>query len=203
MSGAPHAGEARRMAMDLAMARLEEIAAARSVILTTDADSRVAPNWIDGNINAINAGVDAVLGRLALDEDGRKLPEAVHRRGALESEYEELLTEVFATLDPVVHNPWPHHSTISGASIAITTEAYRRIGGLPRVARGEDKALVAELLRRDAASALTTPSKSLPRPVSKGGRLEGSRTRYGCGPSSPTRTATTRLNPIAPPRRAL
>lgn len=72
---------------------------------------------------------------LALDEDGRKLPEAVHRRGALESEYEELLTEVFATLDPVSHNPWPHHSTISGASIAITMEAYRRIGGLPRVAR--------------------------------------------------------------------
>ncbi len=93
---------------------------------------------------------DAVLGRLALDEDGRKLPEAVHRRGALESEYEELLTEVFATLDPVSHNPWPHHSTISGASIAITMEAYRRIGGLPRVARGEDQALVAELLRRDA-----------------------------------------------------
>ena len=149
-SGAPHAGEARRMAMDLAMARLEAVGAARSVILTTDADSRVAPNWIDGNITAINAGVDAVLGRLALDEDGRKLPEAVHRRGALESEYEELLTEVFATLDPVAHNPWPHHSTISGASVAITTEAYRRTGGLPRVARGEDKALVAELLRRDA-----------------------------------------------------
>jgi GT2 family glycosyltransferase len=148
--GAGHAGEARRMAMDLALARLEAIEAARPVILTTDADSRVPPNWIHGNCAAIDAGADAVLGRLALDEDGRKLPEALHRRGALESEYEALITEVFATLDPVSHNPWPHHSTISGASLAVTAEAYRRIGGLPRVALGEDKALVAELLRRDA-----------------------------------------------------
>ena len=199
VSGAPHAGEARRMAMDLAMARLKEIAAARSVILTTDADSRVAPNWIDGNINAINAGVDAVLGRLALDEDGRKLPEAVHRRGALESEYEELLTEVFATLDPVVHNPWPHHSTISGASVAITTEAYRRIGGLPRVAGSEDKALVAELLRRDARIRFDNAIEVVTSARLEGGRLEGSRTRCGCGPGSPTRTATTRSNPTAPP----
>jgi GT2 family glycosyltransferase len=149
-AGAAHAGEARRTAMNLALARLEAIGAARSVILTTDADSRVPPNWIHGNFAAIDAGADAVLGRLALDEDGRKLPEALHRRGALESEYETLLAEVFATLDPVSHNPWPHHSTISGASVAVTAEAYRRIGGLPRVALGEDKALVAELLRRDA-----------------------------------------------------
>ena len=149
-SGAAHAGEARRMAMDLALGRLEAIDAARSVILTTDADSRVPPNWIDGNLAAIDAGADAVLGRLALDEDGRDLPEALHRRGTLESEYEALHAEVFATLDPVSHNPWPHHSTISGASVAVTAEAYRRIGGLPRVALGEDKALVAALLHCDA-----------------------------------------------------
>jgi GT2 family glycosyltransferase len=149
-SGAANAGEARRMAMDLALARLEAVEAAASVILTTDADSRVPPNWIDGNLAAIDAGADAVLGRLVLDEDSRELPDALHRRGALESEYEALLTEVFAVLDPLSHNPWPHHSTISGASAAVTANAYRRIGGLPRVALGEDKALVAELLRRDA-----------------------------------------------------
>ena len=120
-----------------------------SAILTTDADSRTPPNWIERNLAAIDAGADAVLGRLALDEDSRSLPEALHRRGALESEYEALLTEVFAMLDPVRHNPWPHHATISGASVAVTADAYRRIGGLPRVAV-EDKALVAELLRRDA-----------------------------------------------------
>lgn len=149
-AGAANAGEARRVAMDLALARLDALAAARPVILTTDADSRVPSNWIYGNIAAIDAGADAVLGRLALDEDSRRLPKSIHRRGALESEYEALLTEVFATLDPISHNPWPHHSTISGASLAVTAEAYRQIGGLPRVALGEDKALVAELLSRDA-----------------------------------------------------
>jgi hypothetical protein len=61
-----------------------------------------------------------------------------------------LLTELFATLDPIPHNPWPHHSTISGASLALTVKAYRRVGGLPRIAVGEDKALVAKLLRQDA-----------------------------------------------------
>ena len=91
-----------------------------------------------------------MLGRLALDEDSQNLPESLHRRGALESEYEALLTEVFAALDPVSHNPWPHHSTISGASVALTAEAYRQIGGLPRVPLGEDKALVAKLLSQDA-----------------------------------------------------
>ena len=147
---AANAGEARRAAMDLALARLEASGAARPVILTTDADSRVPQDWVDRNLAAIDAGADAVLGRLALDEDGRRLPDAVHQRGALESQYEALLTELFAILDPVAHNPWPHHSTISGASVAVTADAYRRIGGLPRVALGEDKALVAELLRRDA-----------------------------------------------------
>jgi hypothetical protein len=53
-------------------------------------------------------------------------------------------------LDPLDYNPWPHHATISGASLAITREAYRRVGGLPPVPLGEDKALIAELSRHDA-----------------------------------------------------
>ncbi len=149
-AGAANAGEARRVAMDLALARLDALGASRPVILTTDADSRAPSNWIVGNLAAIDAGADAVLGRMALDKDSRSLPESLQRRGALESEYEALPTEVFAALDPVSHNPWPHHSTISGASVAVTAEAYRRIGGLPRVPLGEDKALVAELLSQDA-----------------------------------------------------
>ena len=99
---------------------------------------------------AIDAGVDAVLGRVALDEEGDLLPPALHRRGRLESAYEALLTELSALLDPLDYNPWPHHATISGASLAITREAYRRVGGLPNVPLGEDKALIAELSRHDA-----------------------------------------------------
>jgi GT2 family glycosyltransferase len=145
-----HAGGARRAAMDLAEAWLSERAKPGGVILTTDADSRVAPDWIANNLAAIDAGADVVLGRVRLDEEGERLPEALHFRGALESAYEDLLTEIAARLDPVDHNPWPHHATISGATMAVTREAYRRAGGLPSIPLGEDKAFIAELSRRDA-----------------------------------------------------
>ena len=145
-----HAGEARARAMDLALARLSAGCADAPVILTTDADSRARPCWIDNNLFEIDAGADVVLGRLALDEDGLRLPDALHRRGALEAEYEALLAELNAILDPLAWNPWPHHATVSGASIALTADAYRAIGRIPRPPLGEDKALVSELLRRDA-----------------------------------------------------
>ena len=120
------------------------------MILTTDADSQVAPNWIAENLAAFEAGAEAVLGRIDLDEEGAHLPEALHRRGELEDTYERLLTELSWLLDPLEHNPWPHHATISGASLGITRAAYCRVGRLPRVPLGEDKALIALLSRQDA-----------------------------------------------------
>lgn len=144
-----HAGHARRAAMDLAETWFGKRGIKDGVILTTDADSRVPPGWIANNLAAIDAGADAVLGRLALDEEGDLLPDALHRRGWLEGSYEALLTELSATIDPIKWNPWPHHATISGASLALTIESYRRVGGLPRVPLGEDKALVAQLLHHD------------------------------------------------------
>ena len=101
------------------------------VILTTDADSQVAPNWIATNLAAFEAGADAVLGRIDLDDEGKLLPHALHRRGALEDAYEGLLTELSSLLDPLEHNLWPHHATISGASLGITRDAYCRVGACP------------------------------------------------------------------------
>jgi hypothetical protein len=147
---AAHAGAARRAAMDLAEAWLVEEGDKDGVILTTDADSRVAPNWIAANLAAFDAGAEAVLGRITLDDDGKLLPDALHRRGALEDAYESLLTELSWLLDPLEHNPWPHHATISGATLGITRNAYCRVGRLPRVPLGEDKALIALLSRQDA-----------------------------------------------------
>jgi cellulose synthase/poly-beta-1,6-N-acetylglucosamine synthase-like glycosyltransferase len=145
-----HAGAARRAAMDLAAAWLAEAGDRDGVILTTDADSRVAPNWIAENLAAFAAGAEAVLGRIDLDEEGARLPEALHRRGELEDTYERLLTELSWLLDPLGHDPWPHHATISGASLGVTRAAYCRVGRLPRVPVGEDKALIALLSRHDA-----------------------------------------------------
>jgi hypothetical protein len=147
---AAHAGAARRAAMDFAEAWLVERGERDGVILTTDADSQVAPNWIAENLAAFAAGAEAVLGRIDLDEEGASLPEELHRRGALEDTYEGLLTELSWLLDPLEHNPWPHHATISGASLGVTRTAYCRVGRLPRVPLGEDKALIAVLSRQDA-----------------------------------------------------
>ena len=145
-----HAGNARRAAMDLAEAWLVEGGERDGVILTTDADSQVGTNWIAENVAAFEAGAEAVLGRIDLDEEGDYLPQALHQRGELEDAYERLLTELSSLLDPLEHNPWPHHATISGASLGITRAAYCRVGRLPRVALGEDKALIALLTRQDA-----------------------------------------------------
>ena len=147
---AAHAGNARRAAMDIAEAWLVEGGERDGVILTTDADSQVATNWIAENLAAFEAGAEAVLGRIDLDEEGNYLPEALHQRGELEDTYERLLTELSWLLDPLEHNPWPHHATISGASLGITRAAYCRVGRLPRVPLGEDKALIALLSRQDA-----------------------------------------------------
>jgi hypothetical protein len=145
-----HAGSARRAVMDLAEAWLGEAGEKDGVILTTDADSQVARDWITENLAGFRAGAEAVLGRIDLDGEGELLPDALHRRGELEDAYESLLTELCWLLDPLEHNPWPHHATISGASLGITRTAYCRVGRLPRVALGEDKALIALLSRQDA-----------------------------------------------------
>jgi hypothetical protein len=70
-----------------------------SVILITDANSQVAPNWIAENLAAIEAGAEAVLGRINLDGEGKPLSQALHRRGRLEDAYERLLTELSWLLD--------------------------------------------------------------------------------------------------------
>jgi hypothetical protein len=147
---AAHAGNARRAAMDIAEAWLMEGGERDGVILTTDADSQVAPNWIAENLAAFEAGAEAVLGRIDLDGEGKFLPEALHRRGELEDTYERLLTELSWLVDPLEHNPWPHHATISGASLGVTRMAYCRVGRLPRVPLGEDKALIGLLSREGA-----------------------------------------------------
>ncbi len=150
-SQSAHAGAARRIAMDLAAEWLEASFAKGKLLLTTDADSRVGPRWVTANLKAAAEGADAIAGRLSLDpEDALKLPPHLHERGRLESAYESRLIEINALLDPRPHNPWPHHATASGATLAVTLEAYRRVGGLPQLALGEDRGLIEALELRDA-----------------------------------------------------
>jgi hypothetical protein len=137
-----HAGSARRLAMDLAERWSDAVPG--NVILTTDADSCVASDWLTANLSAISRGADAVAGHVeyGLEND---IP-VIRDWKVLEEQYEKLVAEIDARLDPVPHNPWPRHQTESGASLAIRGEAYRLIGGLPKLPVGEDRGLCAAVV---------------------------------------------------------
>jgi len=145
--GQANAGHARRAAMDHAAA----MAGAGGIIMTTDADGRVAPDWIRANLAAIETGADVVCGRAIIDPlEALLIPEALHEDDALECEYAALLDEIDALIDPDPADPWPRHSEHSGASIALKRDIYRLAGGVPAVPIGEDRALIASLRRVDA-----------------------------------------------------
>lgn len=138
-----NAGWARRAAMDAAA----EWLGAEGAILSTDADTRVPPDWVARNRASLEAGADAVAGRVTLDPDeAALLPASLHARGRLEETYDGLLTEVEARIDSDPHDPWPCHRTTIGASLAVRVAAYRQVGGMPAIPLGEDGAFVAALL---------------------------------------------------------
>jgi hypothetical protein len=141
------AGMARRIAMD----RAAELAGTGGIVLTTDADARVAPDWVAANLRALSEGADAVAGRAEIEPAGAKLiPAHLHAIDARECAYAALLDEICSLLDPDPADPWPRHDEHSGASITVTVAAYRRAGGIPPVKLAEDRAFFLALRRVDA-----------------------------------------------------
>ena len=142
-----NAGCARRLAMNHAAA----LAGPRGILLTTDADGCVAPNWLAANLNAIAAGADAVAGRAVIDPvEAALIPAHLHEADARECAYAALLDTLAGLLDPDPADPLPRHDEHSGASIAVTAAAYVRVGGIPAVPLGEDREFFAALQRIDA-----------------------------------------------------
>lgn len=141
------AGVARRLAMQ----RAADLAGAGGVLLTTDADGRVAPDWLAANLHHLRHGADAVAGRAELDPaDAALIPARLHEDDAREVAYATLLDEIAHLLDPDPADPWPRHTEHNGASIAVTAAAYHRAGGVPAVPVGEDRAFFDALRRADA-----------------------------------------------------
>ncbi len=141
------AGEARR----LAMAHAARLAPDGAVLITTDADGRVAPGWLDANLRAIEAGADAVCGVAIIDPlEAAAISRHLHDDDEREMRYAALLDELTALLDPEPADPWPRHSEESGASIAVRKAIFERAGGIPPLATGEDRAFVQSLRRIDA-----------------------------------------------------
>jgi hypothetical protein len=141
-----HAGGARRFAMDAAADWVLEAKSADGYLLTTDADSRVAPDWIVRQHAAFARGADVVAGMVYDDPaEFRRLPTKLRRRGRLEARYTWLLAEIEARLDPDPDDPWPRHTMAAGASLGVRHSWYRRVGGVPMLACGEDRTLVSRL----------------------------------------------------------
>lgn len=141
-----HAGSARRLAMQTALAAVAQ--PARAVLLTTDADAVPVPDWIDANLRAIGQGADAVGGLIIGDaaEEARLGP-GFQRRAKLQWHYAELADRLASLIDPVAHDPWPRHRDHTGASLAVRGDVCVRVGGLPALPFREDLGFVSRLCR--------------------------------------------------------
>jgi hypothetical protein len=140
------AGLARRLALQCAAEGLS----ADDMLLCTDADTVVPPDWISRNRYAFY-GADVVCGRAVIDPvEARLIPEHLHADDRLECRLIALLDRLAAYHDPDPHDPWPRHTECSGASLAVRVGAWRRVGGIPALSTGEDRAFVRLLWLRDA-----------------------------------------------------
>ena len=140
------AGWARRLALDIAA----HWALPDAVLMTTDADARVAPDWAEANLALLEAGAHLVCGRILADAaEAALLPASIAGSDALESAYTALSIELDARLDPRPHDPWPHHGLASGASLAIRVRDYHAVGRMPPLPCSEDRAFAAMVERHD------------------------------------------------------
>ncbi len=154
------AGPARATGMDVACARLEQAARPGGLIATTDADSVVAEDWLIRQLEAIEAGAEAIGGDVQLDLAGAaRLPEQIVRRRQREL--------VARTRIAAAHGP-AEHAHFSGASLGVTPRAYRAVEGMAWLTALEDQDLEDRLV--EAAIPIHRPS---PVRVTTSARTEG------------------------------
>jgi GT2 family glycosyltransferase len=133
-----HAGWARRLAMEQAA---EALGAPGDLLLATDADSVVAPDWIARTTAYCDHAYDAVAGYAIIrGRDWRGLDRERRERLILLGKY-KILIDYLRRGRCDVGDPWPSHGYEGGASIAMTHRLYREIGGCPPLPVGEDRAL--------------------------------------------------------------
>lgn len=156
------AGHARRLLMEQAALRLQGAEpgtghgarhgvpheAKHGLILSTDADTRVDPNWLPATLHEFELGADAVGGRILTLADAER-PAGIVQLQRLDAAYRLLRAKLESIVDPDPADPWPRHHQHFGASLAVRMSALARAGGPPQVPCMEDEALVAALRRED------------------------------------------------------
>ncbi|MBI0476681.1 glycosyltransferase [Sphingomonas sp. MA1305] len=156
----PNAGRARHGAMLLGERALD----GRGLLLTTDADSLPAVDWLQAMVAALGQ-VDVVAGKVV-----RTVTWPNPAQDRLEQYYESLYA-MRRVLDPVVWEAAAAHHQTSGANLGISVHHYRILGGFPPIPAGEDAQLVDDAsraglrVRRDAASVVYTSDRRTGRVV--------------------------------------
>ena len=145
-----HNGYVRRLLMDEACRRLEMRPGDGKAILTTDADSQVASNWVSRNQEELRNGAEAVAGRIIIPPcEGALLDPSTQAIQRHDNLYRRLVAWLEHRFDPQPHDPWPRHYQHFGASLAITPQTYRSVGRLPPRRCFEDIAFYQALIRHD------------------------------------------------------
>jgi len=128
----PHAGRVRRAAMDIGMTLFPEIP---SIICTTDADTRVAPDWlVRTRENIVSA--EMVCGDIWRDDLNGNVIRASHER------HYHALHQARRIIDPLEYAAPSEHPQGFGASLALRRNVYQAIGGCPNLPSDEDVQMV-------------------------------------------------------------
>lgn len=143
-----HVGTARRWLMDTAWHRLQKSPCTHGALLSTDADTLVARDWVAQCMAALDAGADVVGGAVEiLPAELLDLPAALQACYRRDRHYAALIAELEDLLDPQPGDPRPRHLDHFGSSLACTVRAYELAGGLPAVSPLEDEAFVDRVRR--------------------------------------------------------
>lgn len=155
----------------------EECAAAMW-LSTTDADTRVAPDWLALQYHLARAGADAVFGVVDVDNWSRHGPST-----------QRLFAERYVGSGWNADSP---HQHVHGANLGLSAKAYLRVGGIPDLAVGEDQAL-SDLLEADPNVRIVRTTQL--RVITSGRRAARARggfadllTRLSDGPPEPVQT---------------
>ena len=148
--GSAHVGEARRLALELALERQLAHGEKNGYVGSTDADSAVCPTWVAHTLDHMQS-VDAVAGFVEISDVERETMQAPLRLlYDRERAFRRAIGEVEARFDPRPYDPPSRHDSFVGTSFAVRVATYLAVGGVPPLPRLEDVAFAQRLRRIDA-----------------------------------------------------
>ena len=147
-AGIANVGLARGAAMAAGIAWLRE-EVGDGILISTDADAIPPPHWLSAIRHGFREGAEVVGGEIRIDDgDQPAVPDWLRAARARVGAYWAAVRELAHAIDPLPHDPPGCHGNHTGASLAITLNAYQAAGGIPPIPSREDIALVRAVERQ-------------------------------------------------------